>query len=200
VTNSFSAQDDAAAYALDILAEQAEFERELAESEALRSEVAAFQSVVGYLAYGVPMEPLPAGLKDKLFSRLDLVAAQPANLLDLMDWPMADLQRVAIDLPNWEPFPLPSGSMHVIWQVDELNAQVAFFLRVPGAGMLPKHWHAAGESILVLEGNFIDDDGTVFEVGDRSVAAANTSHQPSTSLGCLILNVTSMHDKILVTT
>jgi anti-sigma factor ChrR (cupin superfamily) len=206
VTNSFSPQEQAAAYALDILEEQAEFERELAKSTTLQSELAAFQTAVHDLAYGVPAAPLPVDLKKKLFDRLintpdqvdERIADSPANLLDLLDWPITDLQQVAIDLPNWQPFPMPSGSEMAIWQVDEVRAQVAFFLRAPTAGMLPNHYHATGESILVLEGNFIDEDGTVYEVGDRFVATADTSHQPSTSLGCLILNVTSIHDKILV--
>jgi ChrR Cupin-like domain len=217
VTNSFSPsdspQEQAAAYALDILAEQAEFEHELATSATLQSELAAFQTAVQDLAYGVPVAPLPAGLKKKLFDRLTSntdaqlidrsnqvearLADLPINLLDLLDWPIADLQQVAIDLPNWQPFPMPSGSEMAIWQVDEVRAQVAFFLRVPIPGILPNHYHASGESILVLEGNFIDEDGTVYEVGDRFVAAANTSHQPTTSLGCLIINITSIHDKML---
>ena len=36
------------------------------------------------------------------------------------------------------------------------------------------------------------------EVGDRFVAAADTSHQPIASPGCIILSVTYIHDKILV--
>ncbi len=216
MTNPFSLSnslpEQAAAYALDILEEQAEFERELATSATLQSELAAFQTAVQDLAYGVPAAPLPTGLKKKLFDRLtniindrsSQVDARPtdlkdlsANLLDLLDWPIADLQQVAINLPNWQPFPMPSGSEMAIWQVDEVTAQVAFFLRVPTAGILPNHYHATGESILVLEGNFIDDE-TVYEVGDRFAAAADTIHQPTTSLGCLILNITSIHDKILV--
>lgn len=220
MTNPFSLPDSpqagVAAYALDILEEQAELERELATSATLQSELATFQTAVQDLSYGVPAAPLPVDLKKKLFDRLSIITSEqsidrsnpvdarpadlPSNLSNLLDWPIADLQQVAIDLSNWETFPMPSGSEIAIWQVDEVRAQVAFFLRVPTAGILPNHYHATGESILVLEGNFIDDDGTVYEVGQRFVATADTSHQPSTSMGCLILNVTSMHDKILVNT
>jgi ChrR Cupin-like domain len=217
VTNSFlpsdSPQEQAAAYALDILAEQAEFEHELAISATLQSELTAFQTAVQDLAYAVPAASLPVGLKQKLFDRLTSntdaqlidqsnqvearLADSPVNLLDLLDWPIADLQQVAINLPNWQPFPMPSGSEMAVWQIDEVRAQVAFFLRVPTAGTLPNHYHATGESILVLEGNFIDEDGRVYGVGDRFVAEADTSHQPTTSLGCLIINITSIHDKML---
>jgi hypothetical protein len=205
VTNSSSPQDyppdgasiDTAAAALDILEEQAAFDRELADSATLQAELAEFQTAASGLAYGVPLEPLPAGLKNKLFARLDRTTAKPANLLDLMDWSIAELQQVAMDLPNWGPFPMPIGSEMVVWQVDEVSAQLAYFLRIKQAGKLPEHWHATGESVLVLEGNFIDDDGKVYEVGDRAFAAANTSHQPTTSMGCLILAITSTNDKIL---
>jgi ChrR Cupin-like domain len=195
VTNSSS--PDYNSDALDILEEQAVFVQELAASPELQATLANFQTKIGDFAYGVSLEPLPASLKGRLFERLDRVATKPENLLELMDWSIADLQKVALDLPNWQPFPLPVGTQQVIWQIDEVNDQVAFFLRIPGAGVLPHHWHATGESILVLEGNFVDDDGQVYEVGDRSIAAANTSHQPKTTMGCLILAVTSIHDKIL---
>jgi ChrR Cupin-like domain len=205
VNNSFSPQDypqdeatqNFAAAAFNILEEQEEFERELATSAMLQAELAEFQAVANDLAYGVPLEPLPVELKGKLFARLDRTTIQPANLLDLMNLSIAELQQVAMDLPNWEPFPMPIGSEMVVWQVDEVSQQLAYFLRIKEAGKLPQHWHATGEAVLVLEGNFIDEDGTVYEVGDRSFAAANTSHQPTTSMGCLILAVTSTNDKIL---
>jgi hypothetical protein len=196
--NSSTPQDRAAGYALDILEEWEEFECELAASESLQADLAAFQSGVANIAYGVPLMPLPASLKGKLFDRIDRISPTPAKLSDLLEWQIADLQQIARDLNNWEPFPMPEGSQRAIWQINEVNAEIAFFLRVHIPGALPRHWHATGESILVLEGNFIDDDGTVYEVGDLSIMAANTSHQPTTSLGCLILGISSMNDKILV--
>jgi hypothetical protein len=195
--NSFSPQDCAAGYALDILEEYAEFERELAASESLQAELADFQFAVGNIAYGVPLVPLPASLTERLFERIDKISPAPEQLIDLLEWGIADLQQVARDLNNWEAFPMPDGSQLAIWQIDETNAQIAFFLRIHIPGALPKHWHATGESILVLEGNFIDDDGTLYGVGDRSFMAANTCHQPTTSLGCLILGISSINDKIL---
>ncbi len=203
MTNLFSLQEYVVSYAFDILGNKAEFEQELIKSTDLQAELAFLQAVVSYLAYGAPIVPLPIGLTNKLFlpqrllRRLDRTDARPADLLELIEWSVADLRQVAMDLSNWEPFPMPTGSMRVIWQVDEIHAQIAFFLKIPGAGTLPHHWHATGESILVLEGNFINDSGTVFEVGDRIVVAANTNHQPTTSLGCLILGITSMYDKVL---
>jgi hypothetical protein len=195
--NSSSPEERAASYALDILEEHEEFDRELADSESLQAELADFQSAVANIAYGVPLVPLPASLKERLFDRIGKISPTPEQLIDLLEWQIADLQQVARDLSNWEPFPMPEGSQRSIWQIDETNAQIAFFLRIYIPGALPRHWHATGESILVLEGNFIDD-GTVYGVGDLSFMAANTSHQPTTSLGCLILGISSMNDRILV--
>jgi hypothetical protein len=195
--NSSSPEERAASYALDILEEHEEFDRELADSESLQAELADFQSAVANIAYGVPLVPLPASLKERLFDRIGKISPTPEQLIDLLEWQIADLQQVARDLSNWEPFPMPEGSQRSIWQIDETNAQIAFFLRIHIPGALPRHWHATGESILVLEGNFIDD-GTVYGVGDLSFMAANTSHQPTTSLGCLILGISSMNDRILV--
>jgi ChrR Cupin-like domain len=195
--NMFSPQEYLADYALDILEESEEFERELAVSETLQAELADFQAAVNDLAYGVSAVNLPEGLKDRLFDRLDRIDARPIDLQELLEWPISDLEQVAMDLPNWEPFPMPSGSEWTIWQINEVHSEVAFFLRVTMPGTLPSHWHATGESVLVLRGNFIDD-GKVYGVGDLFTAAADTSHQPTTSLGCLILSVTSTNDKILV--
>jgi ChrR Cupin-like domain len=205
VNNSSSPQDhsqyeatqDVTADAFDMLEEQAKFEQELSISTSLQAELTQFQAARNALAYGVPLKPLPASLKDKLFARLDRTTAKPTNLLNLMDWSIKELQQVAIDLPNWEAFPMPTGSEMVVWHMDEVNAELAYFLRIKTAGKLPQHWHATGESILVLEGNFIDETGQVYEVGDRAFASANTSHQPTTSMGCLVLVVTSTNDKIL---
>ena len=167
MTNSSSPQNDpqsdatpdVAAAAFDILEDQAKFAQELSMSTTLQAELAEFQAAQSALAYGVPLEPLPTGLKDKLFARLDRVTTKPTNLLDLLDWSIEELKKVALDLPNWAPFPMPIGSEMVVWHVDETSEQLAYFLRITGAGKLPQHWHATGESILVLTGNFIDEIG-----------------------------------------
>jgi hypothetical protein len=190
MNNLSSLQERAAAYALSISEEPVEFEHELAESAVLSIELASFQSVVGTLAYSVSLFPLPTDLKIKLFDRINRLEVQPGNLLELLEWPISELQQVSLDLQHWETMPIANGAERVIWQVDEVHAQVAFFLRIPNGGMIPRHFHATGESTLVLAGTFTNDNGQVYEVGDLFMAAANTSHQPSTSPGCLILCIT----------
>jgi hypothetical protein len=199
-------RENVAGYALGILEAPEEFavllQREAANeltkaiaigaSEAidLPAEIWASQVAVSHLAYGVHPVSLPSELKNKLLIRLDRVSTKPANLTELLQWPIADLKQVANDLSNWHPFPFIAGSERVIWQIDQPQSQVAFFLRIPPIGKIPAHFHTNEESILILEGNLIND-GIVYEVGSLYVTAANTTHQPFTSLGCLILSITS---------
>ncbi len=190
MNNLSSLPERAAAYALSISEEPVEFEHELAESAVLSIELASLQAVVDTLAYGVPLLPLSTDLKSKLFDRLNRLEIKPANLLELLEWPISELQQVSLDLQHWESMPIANGAERGIWQVDEVHSQVAFFLRIPNGGMIPRHFHATGESTLVLAGTFTNDNGQVYEVGDLFMAAANTSHQPSTSPGCLILCIT----------
>lgn len=156
----------------------------------LPAEIRASQVAASHLAYGVHLVSLPTELKNKLLIRLDRVSAKPANFTELLQWSIDDLKQVAKDLSNWEPFTFIADSEWVTWQVDQLHAQKAFFLRIPAMGQIPTHIHISEESILILEGNLIDD-GIVYEVGSLCVTAANITHQPFTSSGCLILSITS---------
>jgi hypothetical protein len=197
-TDLFLIRKHVAEYALDILEAPEEFTiflqrdttNKLTKSIDLPAEIWATQIAVNHLAYGVHLVSLPTELKSKLLIRLDHVSAKPENLAELLKWSVADLKQVSKDLPDWESFPFIAGSERVVWQVDQLHAQVAFFLRIPAMGQIPDHSHSAAESILILEGNLIND-GIVHEVGSLYITAANTTHQPFTSLGCLVLSISS---------
>ncbi len=150
------------------------------------------------LAYGVPLMPLPGSLKSRLMERLGLPVPSvgltvETPLSELLDWSLENLIAAAANLKNWRPFPAPQDSTRAVWKTDEVNRQVAFFLRVPGSGTLPAHYHETGEAVLVLEGDFTTD-GVRYQAGDRMVSAAGTTHQPTTT-GCLVLCVSSMDDR-----
>ena len=49
------------------------------------------------------------------------------------------------------------------------------------------HVHSGHEEFLILEGELIDSDGTVFKKGDFISYKPNTSHSSYTKKGCLIL-------------
>ena len=82
------------------------------------------------------------------------------------------------------------------YQIDKTSQSIAFFVRTTTAEDFPNHYHAAGEHVLVLEGNFVVGD-QVYKRGDRIFSPANTSHQPSTTQGCLVFCVSSLDDKML---
>ena len=58
----------------------------------------------------------------------------------------------------------------------------------PGSATIP-HTHAGREEFLVLEGEAIEDDGTVLKAGDWIVYEPGTRHNTRTVTGCLLLGL-----------
>ena len=56
----------------------------------------------------------------------------------------------------------------------------------PGTKTVP-HIHTGYEEFLILNGELIDSDGTVFKKGDFVSYKPNSSHSSHTKKGCLIL-------------
>ena len=57
-----------------------------------------------------------------------------------------------------------------------IAAADAGFVRVAPGATFPHHLHVGGEVVLVLEGGFVDEDGTVVRRGGEQEFAAGTSH------------------------
>ncbi len=186
----------AALYALDILDRP---DRDRADAAILdrpefARQVAEFEATMAAIPYSAPPVPLAANLKDRLFQRIDSETPE-SELLQLLSSSIRELKQKAANL-SWEPMASFPGAATATWKVDEPRRQVAFFVRSQTPGRFPKHWHAEGEEILVIEGDFIVDDRTYY-CGDRLHADANTAHQPETATGCLLLCVSSLDDRIL---
>ncbi|MCR8547437.1 cupin domain-containing protein [Salipiger sp. P9] len=64
---------------------------------------------------------------------------------------------------------------------------VGFYIyrMAPGARSAP-HRHGGAEEFLILEGELIDNDGTVYRTGDVVWLAPGTEHTSHTETGCLI--------------
>lgn len=192
------AMDMAALYALDVLEadERVQFEHALLDSVELDQTVRGLEETVASLAYGAVPVPMAANLKDRLFQR---IAAQPmgasSDLLRLLELPIAKLRQKATEL-DWSLLPGKSGVEVATWQVDEDFREAAFFARKTGSGLFPNHYHASGETVLVLAGDFVVD-GHVYYPGEQVTAPGKTSHQPESVTGCLLLCVSSMDDDIL---
>ncbi|ESA34553.1 cupin 2 conserved barrel domain protein [Leptolyngbya sp. Heron Island J] len=194
------AMEMAALYALDALeaAERTRFKQDLLDSVELNQAVHEFQETVATLAYGVPSAPMSTDLKERLCQR---IAQQPlgasSDLLQLLDLPMTELVQKAAEL-SWSLLPGKSGVEVATWQTDETCREAAFFARKKGSGLFPNHYHASGETVLVLTGDFVVE-GHVYYPGERISAPGHTSHQPKSQNGCLLLCVSSMDDDILDT-
>ena len=66
----------------------------------------------------------------------------------------------------------------------------------PGTKTLP-HIHTGHEEFLVLEGEIIDSDGTIFKKNDFVSYQPNSSHSSYTEKGCVILTFMRGHNKLI---
>jgi hypothetical protein len=178
----------AALYALDALDanEQALFERHLAESPELETEVAAFAAVVSALAYGVPIVAIAPDLKDRL---LQCISGEPTShsLMQL---------RHQAEQVDWQPYSLAASTMIGKLCADPNTRELQCFVRAWTSTQFPRHRHAADEEIVVLEGDLMIA-GRVYGEGDRIHSQRHTIHQPETLNGCLLFVRTSQDDEIL---
>ena len=72
---------------------------------------------------------------------------------------------------------------------DARSERGSYLMRMePGAATIP-HVHACREEFLILEGEAIDDDGTVLKPGDWIVYEPGTRHNTRTITGCLLLGL-----------
>ena len=55
----------------------------------------------------------------------------------------------------------------------------------PGARSIP-HRHGGAEEFVMIEGELVDNDGTVYRAGDVVWLAAGTEHSSHTKTGCII--------------
>ena len=188
--------NDAALYALDALEsdEHAAFEQALLDSIELGQAVCEFEETAATLAYGAPSVTMAADLKERLFQRI--TAAGPSSaLVKLLDLSIEELKQQAAEL-DWSPMPGNSGAEFATWQIEAGKREIAFFVRKADGGLFPNHAHASGETVLVLEGDFVVDK-QVYYPGERVSSSGGTSHQPETLNGCLLFCVSSMDDDIL---
>jgi len=92
---------------------------------------------------------------------------------------------------KFEPFDnygatVPGMSWHKI-SYNKETGQGSYILKMePGAKSLP-HKHINYEEFLVLDGELIDPDNTIFKKGDFITFEPESSHSSYTKNGCLLL-------------
>ena len=69
---------------------------------------------------------------------------------------------------------------------DDASGQGTYAMRMDPGAVTIAHEHAGMEEFLILEGELIDDDGTVFSPGDFVSYEPGTTHNSRTETGCLI--------------
>ena len=94
------------------------------------------------------------------------------------------------DPSAYEPYD-PEGKSERGTSLIKLNASmprdVGFYIykMEPGAQSTP-HRHGGAEEFLIVEGELVDNDGTVYKAGDVVWLAGGTEHTSYTETGCII--------------
>ena len=99
---------------------------------------------------------------------------------------------------NFEPFnkygePIKGWQWHKISFDEKTNFGTYVSKLDPGTKTVP-HIHTGNEEFLILDGELIDSDGTVFKKGDFISYEPNTKHSSYTKSGCLILTFMRGHN------
>ena len=96
-----------------------------------------------------------------------------------------------LDNLKFEPFdkygkPISGWTWHKISFNEKTNFGSYVSKLEPGTKTIP-HIHSGHEEFLILDGELIDSDGTIFRKGDFVSYEPNSSHSSFTEKGCLIL-------------
>ena len=100
---------------------------------------------------------------------------------------------------KFEPFdkygkPIKGWSWHKVSFDEKTNIGIYISKLDPNTKTIP-HIHTGHEEFLILDGELIDSDGTVFKKGDLVSYEPNSSHSSFTKKGCLILTFMRGHNK-----
>jgi hypothetical protein len=100
-------------------------------------------------------------------------------------------RRVAnIHSAAFEPFVYPDGEAlgdGILQLADDLPLGTGFHVyRMPPGMTTRPHRHNGAEQFLILEGELIENDGTVFKTGDLVWFRDGTEHCSHTPNGCLL--------------
>ena len=194
-----AARDRAALHALDALEpeEAAIFERHLAVCPLCRAETESLRRTADALLSQVPARPVPAGLRERLLSRVaagEVPATQPWK-----SW-RAPAAAGGVHLLRsgdgaWEPTAVDGVEVRRLF-VDPAADRVTMLVRMAPGTSYPPHRHGGAEECYVLEGDLNVGD-TTMRVGDYQRADGGSRHGvQSTTGGCLLFIVSSLHDEL----
>ena len=92
---------------------------------------------------------------------------------------------------NFKPFdkygePIKGWQWHKISFDEKTNFGTYVSKLDPGTKTIP-HVHTGNEEFLILDGELIDSDGTIFKTGDFVTFEPGTTHGSRTETGCLLI-------------
>jgi anti-sigma factor ChrR (cupin superfamily) len=185
-------QELAGSYAIGALppSEQQAFEAELGGNPELLSLCRSLQSAITVVAAATPPVALPAGLKDKVFRRIEAwEAAPPASRLGL------SFATAAGD-SGWKQLPVPGASVKLLSLERDRGYAVLLGKLEPGT-RYPAHVNAGPEDFYILTGDLFIGDRKLL-AGDFHHADAGSHHEENHSVeGCLLLAVLTTSDPLV---
>ncbi len=218
-----AARDQAALAAMDALsaAEARAFQEHVGECEPCRGEYRAIRSVMSDLALIAPEVAPPEGLWPRLVAKLrgptppqdqpphngtvvpaEAAAAEQRLTQTWKGWapdasPAGQLfAYVAADAGAWEPTAVDGIEARRLF-VDTAGDRVTMLVRMAAGAGYPSHVHASAEECFVLSGDLRTGTAHLRE-GDYQRAEAGSIHPVQvTDGGCVLLLVSSLHDRLL---
>jgi quercetin dioxygenase-like cupin family protein len=162
--------------------EEAEVEKALAESPELVAEMRSISDAYESLAESlVPVAPKPETklrlLETMAENRYLPFVEELSRYFDLAVDRVRQILRMIDDPGAWEPGPMPGIELIHFAGGPNAFASDAGFVRYPPGFEFPPHEHEGPELTYVLEGTFIDGDGTAYGPGEMLIKEAGSQHE-----------------------
>ncbi len=134
---------------------------------------------------GLILEPVPTpdALRQRIMSsiattsRFEPLTKTLSDLVKVARDKAADLLSWIDDATKWEPGPGAGITLiHIEGHTGLAANCIAGWVKIEAGGAFPHHEHIGREIVMPVQGSFIDDDGTVYGVGDIAEKAPGTSH------------------------
>ncbi len=144
--------------------------------------VADVTTAITSLSTLLPPVPASSALRAKLLAtaqgpaRFAPFASRLGQLIDVAsDQALAMLARLQ-QPESWQPSPAPHIRLiHLVGGPAVAGADVGF-VRVAAGTVFPNHHHRGDETVLVVQGSFVDSTGVTAMPGDRITMVAGTHH------------------------
>lgn len=150
--------------------------------DALAAEVTAAHEALASLAVALPPVAPSPGLRDRLMAS----ARGPARFAPFVDR-LARLADLALERAQallaellrpdvWQPSPGPNVHLVHFDGGPAVAGADAGFVRVAAGTPFPDHRHVGDETVLVVQGSYLDSGGATVRAGDQVTMPADSRH------------------------